>query len=108
VPPEDVARVAGELQTLDGFSLDGLMTIGPAAATPEEQRRVFARLRASIDELRALGYERPMELSMGMSGDFAAAIGEGATLVRIGTAIFGPRRRAAALPVEPRGAEGVR
>ena len=108
VSPEDVARVARELRDIDGFSLDGLMTIGPQEASLDEQRKVFARLRASIDELRAVGYERPMELSMGMSGDFPAAIGEGATLVRIGTAIFGPRRRAAALPAARQGEEGAR
>ncbi len=72
-------------------SLVGLMTIAPMGATNEDARAVFARLRALRDELaQRIGLELP-ELSMGMSADADAAAAEGATLVRIGTLLFGPR-----------------
>jgi pyridoxal phosphate enzyme (YggS family) len=81
------AAIAG----LAAVRLSGLMTIGPAGATAEESRHVFATLRRLRDELQQLiGYRLP-ELSMGMTADADAAVAEGATLVRIGTAIFGPR-----------------
>jgi uncharacterized pyridoxal phosphate-containing UPF0001 family protein len=67
------------------------MTIPPFFDAPERARPYFRRLRELRDDLRKEGFELP-ELSMGMSGDFAVAIEEGATLVRIGTAIFGERR----------------
>ena len=70
------------------------MTIPQAQPEPERSRPAFARLRALRDELRrAPGGERLRELSMGMSGDYEVAIEEGATIVRLGTAIFGPRER---------------
>ena len=69
----------------------GLMTIGPMGASVELARAIFGRLRGLQEELRqATGLELP-ELSMGMSADAEAAAAEGATLVRIGTALFGPR-----------------
>ncbi|MBA4169748.1 MAG: YggS family pyridoxal phosphate-dependent enzyme [Chloroflexi bacterium] len=71
--------------------LIGLMTIAPMRASPEEARAVFGRLRDLRDELQQrIGLELP-ELSMGMSLDAGAAAAEGATLVRIGTALFGSR-----------------
>ena len=71
--------------------LVGLMTIAPMGVTPERARAVFGRLRAMRDRLEdRLGMSLP-ELSMGMSADAEAAAAEGATLVRIGTALFGPR-----------------
>jgi pyridoxal phosphate enzyme (YggS family) len=70
----------------------GLMTVPAVEADPEDSRPDFARLRALRDELRGgPGGEHLSELSMGMTGDFEIAIEEGATIVRIGTAIFGPR-----------------
>lgn len=96
VPIEDVVRVVREVSEVPGFELCGLMTIGPADASESEARAAFAALRAQFDELRRLGYERLSELSMGMSDDYGAAIAQGATLVRLGTAIFGPRGKAAA------------
>jgi PLP dependent protein len=76
---------------LPGLAIDGLMTVGAPVATPGEARPGFARLRALRDETeRALGLRLP-ELSMGMSGDFEVAVEEGATLVRVGTALFGER-----------------
>ena len=72
-------------------TLVGLMTIAPMGANDEEARAVFARLRGLRDELeQRIGVGLP-ELSMGMSADAEAAAAEGATLVRIGTALFGPR-----------------
>jgi hypothetical protein len=69
----------------------GLMTIGPEGGTAEGARMVFGRLRRLRDALQELAGHPLPELSMGMSGDAEAAVAEGATLVRIGTAIFGPR-----------------
>jgi hypothetical protein len=72
-------------------NLVGLMTIAPMGASENEARAVFARLRELRDELaQRIGLELP-ELSMGMSADADAAAAEGATLVRIGTLLFGPR-----------------
>lgn len=92
---EDAARRPGPLSAalaaLAAVRLAGLMTIGPAGATFDESRRTFATLRHLRDELQELtGHQLP-ELSMGMTADADAAVAEGATLVRIGTAIFGPR-----------------
>jgi len=71
--------------------LTGLMTIAPMGASADEARSVFARLRRLRDDLeQRIGHALP-ELSMGMSADAEAAAAEGATLVRIGTALFGPR-----------------
>jgi uncharacterized pyridoxal phosphate-containing UPF0001 family protein len=69
------------------------MTIPPPAQTPEHARPWFRRLRELRDEWQASGIPTAMlrELSMGMSGDFEVAIQEGATMVRVGTAIFGSR-----------------
>jgi len=70
--------------------LRGLMCIPPAESDLSRQRSWFARLRALLEALNTTGC-RLDTLSMGMSGDFEAAILEGATIVRIGTALFGPR-----------------
>ena len=74
-----------------GLDLRGLMCLPPMFDAPEEARPYFEHLRELRDELSAsLGLPLP-ELSMGMTGDFEAAIEEGATLIRVGTSIFGPR-----------------
>ncbi len=70
--------------------LRGLMCVPPPQADAAAERAVFARLRGLLEELNANGHKLDT-LSMGMSGDFESAIAEGATLVRIGTALFGPR-----------------
>ena len=83
----------GELSKLPRLEIHGLMTIAPYTPTPERVRPVFHRLcelKAECEQL--LGAPLP-QLSMGMSGDFEVAIEEGATLVRIGTALFGARPR---------------
>jgi hypothetical protein len=94
--PSELAALVACIDSCPNLSLAGLMAIPRACADPEEVRPSFARLRALLDETnrtRAPG-ARLRELSMGMSGDFEVAIEEGATLVRIGTAIFGERTRA--------------
>lgn len=79
------------LATLGAAQVTGLMTIGVAGAPTAEARLLFGRLRQLRDELvQRIGRPLP-DLSMGMSGDAEAAVAEGASLVRIGTALFGPR-----------------
>jgi PLP dependent protein len=82
--PADVAPLAAAVSRLPGLALRGLMCIPPAEGDPRPR---FAALRALRD---GLGLDLP-ELSMGMSGDYEAAIAEGSTMVRVGTAIFGAR-----------------
>ncbi len=82
--PAELPRLAGAVAQLPGLALRGLMSIPPAQGDP---RPYFAALRALRD---GLGLPLP-DLSMGMSGDYEAAIAEGSTLVRVGTAIFGSR-----------------
>jgi len=91
VAPERVVALAGEVAAHAALELAGLMTVGAPVARPEAARPAFARLRELRDAAAAsLGQELP-ELSMGMSGDYEVAIEEGATLVRVGTALFGAR-----------------
>ncbi len=86
-------REAEAIGALPGVALQGLMTVAPWTPRAEDARPCFARLCALRDALaRRLGRSLP-HLSMGMSGDFAVAIEEGATLVRIGTALFGERTK---------------
>lgn len=86
-----VEELAG-LEGLAHLDVRGLMTMAPLGAPEGELRRVFGALRALRDDLRAtLPFSDWAELSMGMTDDFEVAIEEGATMVRIGRAIFGPR-----------------
>ncbi|WP_373048268.1 YggS family pyridoxal phosphate-dependent enzyme [Vulgatibacter sp.] len=85
LPGELEARL-GELRAVEGLQLQGLMCIPPDVDDPEENRRWFAVLRTLRDRHLPGG-----DLSMGMSHDYPVAIEEGATLVRVGTAIFGAR-----------------
>ena len=94
LPPEELAPLLDTLlkEGHPGLRLRGLMTIGPYPATEADSRASFARLRELRDDCRKrFGLKDFSELSMGMSGDYAAAIKEGSTMVRIGTAIFGER-----------------
>jgi len=84
-PPEAVETAVQAVGALAGLKLRGLMTIPPAVERPEDARSWFRTLR-KLAERHGLA-----ELSMGMSADFEVAIEEGATMVRIGTAVFGPR-----------------
>src|SRR6266511_583112 len=91
--PDELARVTERMGALKGIRVLGLMAIPPAAGAPEKARPHFRRLRMLAAEAQALKIPgvSMRELSMGMSGDFEVAVEEGATLVRIGTALFGPR-----------------
>jgi pyridoxal phosphate enzyme (YggS family) len=90
--PNDVLTLVEDIMQLPSINLNGLMTIPSFTATDDELRREFSLLRTIRDELRsAYPHSSIHHLSMGMSGDFPIAISEGATMVRIGTAIFGER-----------------
>lgn len=92
VAPEAALDLLNEVAALPHLRVLGLMTMPPWFDDPEDARPYFRALRQLRDRLRdASGLELP-ELSMGMSGDFAVAVEEGATLVRVGTAIFGHRQ----------------
>ncbi|MBD8565994.1 YggS family pyridoxal phosphate-dependent enzyme [Oxalobacteraceae sp. CFBP 8763] len=88
--PEELPALAREVAQLPNLRLRGLMAIPEPTTDVAEQRAAFARVRALFDALRADGLELDT-LSMGMSGDLAPAIAEGATIVRVGSAIFGKR-----------------
>jgi pyridoxal phosphate enzyme (YggS family) len=89
-PPGDVLQLAQQIIALPRLKLRGLMCLPRIRSEFDEQRKPFARLRKLADELRAAGIEIDT-LSMGMSDDYRAAVFEGSTIVRIGTAVFGPR-----------------
>ncbi|GHD35157.1 UPF0001 protein [Halioglobus pacificus] len=91
VLPEEVPALANAIADLPGVKLRGLMAIPAATDDIAEQHAAFKKLREVFDELNANGAGLDT-LSMGMSGDMEAAIAEGATIVRIGTDIFGPRQ----------------
>ena len=93
VPEKDLREVVDAVRECDRLRLRGLMTLPPFFETAEKARPYFKRLRELRDELQQEGIfrERPGDLSMGMTHDFEIAIEEGATIVRVGTAIFGER-----------------
>ncbi len=92
--PEEAVRLAEQVARLETLELRGLMVIPPFFEDPENARPYFRRLRELAKEIdsRKLPNVSMRELSMGMSHDFEVAIEEGATIVRVGTAIFGPRQ----------------
>lgn len=89
VPPSEVAKLAELVYHVPNVRLRGLMTMGPANRNAERQRPYFEAMRKLLERLSMEGADC---LSMGMSDDFDMAIQEGATHVRIGTALFGPRK----------------
>jgi pyridoxal phosphate enzyme (YggS family) len=93
IAEEDLMTLAERTRQLTQLKLEGLMTLPPFFDEPEKTRPYFAKLRSLRDNLAKEGFfaERPGELSMGMTNDFEVAIEEGATMVRVGTAIFGER-----------------
>jgi PLP dependent protein len=93
VPPAEVPRLFDAAAACRAARIVGLMTLPPLPETPEEARPWFRRLRELQEGWLSSGVPAAMlrELSMGMSGDFEVAVQEGATMVRIGTAIFGSR-----------------
>jgi len=93
VLPSETLAVAQAIAALPRLQLRGLMAIPEAVGDAEQQRLPFRQMHALLDQLRVEGLKLDT-LSMGMSGDMAAAIAEGATIVRIGSAIFGTREYA--------------
>ena len=92
VLPEELPPFARHLLELPHLRLKGLMALPPAPPTPEDSRPSFRAMRRLFDQLRAeLGTPHFDTLSMGMSADFEVAVEEGATMIRLGTALFGPR-----------------
>ena len=92
VPPEGVAALLAESRSWSRLRVTGLMAIPRSTDTPEAMRPAFVALRELRDALRGEpGAESLHELSMGMSADYEVAIEEGATIIRVGTAVFGPR-----------------
>jgi pyridoxal phosphate enzyme (YggS family) len=90
VAADELGTLAAAIAGLPRLRLRGLMCVPPPQANAAAERAVFASLRMALEDLNAGGLELDT-LSMGMSGDFESAIAEGATLVRIGTALFGAR-----------------
>jgi pyridoxal phosphate enzyme (YggS family) len=99
VAPDDAPDMVAKMLRLDRLRLFGLMTIGPGYATqdPEASRPCFEILRTLAEDCRRRFSVPLPHLSMGMSSDFEVGIEEGATIIRVGTAIFGPRPA----PVKP-------
>ncbi len=93
--PESTVEFVKSIAGLRNLKVKGLMTIGPFLPDPEDSRPAFRTLREVRDEVARSGIENVemTELSMGMTNDFEVAIEEGATMIRIGTAIFGPRKK---------------
>lgn len=90
VEPAALPELLDGLRALSRLEMRGLMTMAELTDDPMRQRRAFALLRRLRDESQARGHALP-ELSMGMSGDFETAVEEGATMVRLGTILFGGR-----------------
>ena len=93
LPESDALGFLREVAGLQGIEIIGLMSVPPLLENPEDLRPLFRRLRLLRDEAVAAAIPgiRMDQLSMGMSHDFEVAIEEGATMVRVGTAVFGPR-----------------
>jgi len=91
VEPDEAPRLLEAALGRKNLRVDGLMTIAPLSDSPDVARRTFANLRDIRDRLASATGSRLAALSMGMSGDMDDAIAEGSTIVRVGTALFGPR-----------------
>ena len=90
VRAEDAFHIIQELQSENGIRVIGLMTIGPFFDDPQDSRLIFRKLLELRDQI-APQFPMVRELSMGMTADYNVAVEEGATIVRVGTALFGPR-----------------
>ena len=95
MPPEEVLPFLRQMRDFSNIHIEGLMSIMPAMATEEELTQLFRGMRRLFEQLRqeAVDGVEMRELSMGMSGDYAIAAREGATMVRIGTALYQPLMR---------------
>jgi pyridoxal phosphate enzyme (YggS family) len=92
IEPRELPGLLEAIGQLEQLELRGLMTMSALTDDPAEQRRAFRRLRELREEAEHSGFRLP-ELSMGMSGDFPVAVEEGATMIRLGTVLFGERDR---------------
>lgn len=92
--PAELRDALDAIAAFDALRVDGLMTVGRLVDDPEAARSTFVALRTLSEGLRAAGAPLGAELSMGMSGDVEVAIEEGATIVRVGRALFGERPHA--------------
>lgn len=88
---EEVEALAAHLTGLAALRVCGVMCLAPFTEDESIQRQAFAGARGALDTVRAAGHTQACELSMGMSNDYEVAVEEGATLVRLGTALFGAR-----------------
>ncbi|HYN05261.1 MAG TPA: YggS family pyridoxal phosphate-dependent enzyme [Vicinamibacteria bacterium] len=95
LPEAELLPVLEALRGKEGLRIEGLMVLPPYFEDPQQARPYFRRLRSLHDRAQTAGLLEGRALSMGMSHDFEAAVEEGATIVRIGTAIFGERQAAA-------------
>ena len=91
--PAEAPALVRQIATLQHLRLEGLMTLAPFTDDEAVQRRTFRDLRVLRDRLKEEVGVWLQTLSMGMSGDYASAVAEGATVIRLGTALFGPRER---------------
>jgi PLP dependent protein len=91
VSPTEVEALAAHVAGLPSLRVAGVMAMAPFTAEEQVLRTVFAGARAALDVVRATGHPTARELSMGMSGDYEIAVEEGATMVRLGTVLFGAR-----------------
>jgi pyridoxal phosphate enzyme (YggS family) len=93
IDSQKILKLIKDISTFQNLNIQGLMTMLPWSSDPEDSRPYFSSLRKLRDELESRGLKNVSlkELSMGMSSDFEVAIEEGATLIRIGTSIFGQR-----------------
>jgi pyridoxal phosphate enzyme (YggS family) len=90
VEPDALPRLLDDLRDLPRLDVQGLMTMAALTDDVDEQRRAFRRLRTLRDDAESAGHRLP-QLSMGMSADYPVAVEEGATMVRLGTVLFGER-----------------
>ncbi len=89
--PGELDGAAGHIVALDGLQVKGVMTMAPFEAPETVLRATFSGARAALETVRRAGHADARELSMGMSGDYEIAVEEGATIVRLGTVLFGAR-----------------
>lgn len=94
IEPEKLEDLLGEMSTLSGLHVHGLMTVPPILETESEKRQLFSKMYQLFVDIRGKKIDNidMLELSMGMSGDYREAILEGSTIVRIGSALFGKRQ----------------
>ena len=89
--PDGLEAAATHIAALDGLRVEGVMTMAPFEAPEKVLRATFGGARAALETVRRAGNAGARELSMGMSGDYEIAVEEGATIVRLGTVLFGAR-----------------